>query len=59
MNDPETVEILHSLAKLMGELLHPRLRQLEASLLDVVEEVLASHVVEHDVVVVDVLEEVY
>ena len=58
MNDAKRVQVLDGCADLEGKVLNTSLRQLEASLLDVVEEVLSSHQFKHNEVVLTVLENV-
>ena len=58
MNDAERVQVLDSCADLEGKVLNTSLRQLEASLLDVVEEVFAGHQFKDDEVVLTILENV-
>lgn len=53
------VQILDSDANLIGEFFDARLRYLEVPVLNVVEEILALHILQHNIVVVAVLEEVY
>ena len=59
MHNAVVVQILESQANLERQLLGPTLRNLEAPVLDVVEQVASGHVVEHDVVGIRVLEQIY
>ena len=58
MHDAELVQVLHAHRHLVRQVLDSLLWQGEAALLDVVEEVLALHVVENDEVGITVLEQV-
>ena len=58
MDDTVVVEVLKSQHELVGELLDPLLAEVEISGLEVVEKVGPLHVVEHDVVILAVLEDV-
>ena len=58
MNDSERVKVLDCCADLEGKVLDSCFRQLEASFLDVVEEVFACHEFEHDKVVLAIFENV-
>ena len=59
MNNAKAVQVLDSLTQLEREILDPGLGQLEAPLLYVIEQVFASHVLEDDVVMVDVLKQIH
>ena len=58
MNDTKCVEVLDCSADLVGKVLDAGFWQLEASPLDVIEEILSGHELKYDEVVLAVLEDV-
>lgn len=59
MHDSEIMQIPYCLDELNAELLYAIFREDKAALLYVVEQILASHVLDHYVVVICVFEDVY
>lgn len=58
MHDSKLMQVLDAKADLVGQILCPLLRQLEPAFLDIVEHILALHVLKHNEVGVTVFEEV-
>ena len=58
MYDTIVVEILYRNSNLVCELLDPLFWHLEASELDVVEEILTLHILKHDIIIVLILKEI-
>ena len=58
MHDAELMQVLDSQRDLVCQVLHSLLRQAESSFLDIIEEVLTLHVVQHNEVLITILEEV-
>lgn len=59
MNNTECVEVLYCCANLEGKILDAGLWQLEASLLDVVKEILSSHEFENNEIILAILKDVF
>jgi hypothetical protein len=58
MHDAEAVQVLYSKPDLVTKLLHSGLTEVKLAALGVIERVFARHVLQHDEVVLDVLEDV-